>query len=400
MPRISLPPRDYPHLEFRRCWTLTPKSLLNLGRCETYIKCFGELPIDPTVQTELRKVSFERGAQATTAIEGNTLTEVELREMLAGKKLPESRAYQAQEVRNALDLMNQLWKDVVLDGKRQLLSVATICEFNRQVGKDLGPLYDGAPGKLRGDRRHVGRYLAPPPEYVEPLMDAYCSWLRDEFHFEPDRQSIQDAIVQAVVAHVFFEWIHPFADGNGRTGRMIEFYVLLRAGMPDISAHVLANHYNNSRSEYAAHFENARQKRDLTDFLDYAIQGLVDGLEKIWDKVHSHTFRVCWEAHVYRVFANYSDYHKRSIFKRRRQLALSMPIDKDFTLLEIARSSDLLAKEYLGKDHRCLKADFDKIIELQLAEASPIGAEGLYRATSDRLRANQIVPRARRHMPE
>lgn len=139
MPRNSLPPRDYPHLEFCRCWTLTSQSLLNLGRCETYIKCFGELPIDPTVQTELRRVSLERGALATTAIEGNTLTVDELREMLAGKKLPESRAYQAQEVRNALDLMNQLWQDVVLAGKRQLLSVATICEFNRQVGKDLGP---------------------------------------------------------------------------------------------------------------------------------------------------------------------------------------------------------------------------------------------------------------------
>jgi Fic family protein len=156
--------KDYPHLEFRRCWTLSERTILNLGKCDSLITCLGDLPVDPGVQADLRRVSFERGAQATTAIEGNTLTDAELRKVVAGKPLPESRTYQAKEVQNALDLMNALHLDVVVNNQRAPITPRFLCSLNRNIGKGLGPLYDGAPGKVRQDRRHVGRYLAPPPE--------------------------------------------------------------------------------------------------------------------------------------------------------------------------------------------------------------------------------------------
>jgi len=41
--------------------------------------------------------------------------------------------------------------------------------------------------------------------------------------------------------------IHPFGDSNGRTARLIEFYILLRAGLPDMVSHILSNHYNDTR---------------------------------------------------------------------------------------------------------------------------------------------------------
>ena len=96
-------------------------------------------------------------------------------------------------------------------------------------------------------------------------------------------------------------------------------------------------------------FDNARKKRSLTEFLGYAVQGLVDGLSEAWDKVRQHTFSMCWREHVFQTFSTYTDYHKIAIFKRRRELALSMPIDRIFTLMELARSSDKLAAAYLQK---------------------------------------------------
>jgi hypothetical protein len=116
--------QNYPHLEFRRCWDPSQKTLMNLGRCEAYIQCLGDLPIDPAAQGELRRRSFARGAQATTAIEGNTLTDEDLAKVLAGQQLPESRAFQEREVTNVLGLMNGLWKEVVGMGKCSILTVA------------------------------------------------------------------------------------------------------------------------------------------------------------------------------------------------------------------------------------------------------------------------------------
>jgi Fic family protein len=385
---------DYEHLrEFRKCWRLTVNSAINLGKCSAYIEALGALPITPDVQHTLRVVSFERGAQATTAIEGNTLSDEEVHQAVEGKPLPKSRQYQAQEVVNALGAMNSI-RDKVVGGQRSLVTPTLLCDWNRQIGKDLGPLYDGVPGKFRTDRRHVSRYLAPPHEAVPKLTSELCRWLKKEFGFGRQDQSIEDAIQQAIAAHVYFEWIHPFADGNGRTGRLLEFYILLRAGLPDITGHVLANHYNKSRIEYSASFDRAREKRDLTEFMEYAIQGMSDGLIATMRTVQVQSFRIAWESHVYHAFDSYTDYNKRTVFKRRRSLALAvLPFEEPFTSIELVRRSDFLAGEYMGKDRRVLKSDIQVLIDLQLLRPIEIEGATKYRANIQAL-AGSIPSRA------
>ncbi|WP_430454726.1 Fic family protein [Rhodopirellula europaea] len=376
---------------------------MNLGKCVAYIEALSNLPIPPEAQQSLRLVAFQRGAQATTRIEGNTLTDDEFQQILDGKQLPKSREYQAKEVTNALNAMNAIWDSVVGQSKLELITPKLLCRWNKMIGEELGPLYDGVPGRLRNDRRHVGRYLAPPPELIEDLLKQFCEWLKREFRFSDGEQPTDQAIVQAVVAHVFFEWIHPFADGNGRTGRLLEFYTLLRAGLPDVTVHVLANHYNKSRPEYASHFDNARKKRDLTEFLDYAIQGLCDGLQATLNVVQAESCAIAWESHVYRVFGGYSDYSKKSVFKRRRNLALAMPVGKDFSAIELVRGSDSLTKEYMGHDQRMLRNDVKLLMKLKLmVEADrdetrkQAAEEKLYKANIGPMLAKHLAGRAMR----
>jgi Fic family protein len=357
---------DFPHLEFKRCWSIDTECAMNLGRCEAYVQTLGALPIPPESQEKLRVVSFNRGAQATTAIEGNTLTDEELQQMLDGTPLSKSRAYQGIEVKNALDAMNSIWTKLVKESDIRPITPRLLCEWNKAIGKDLGPLYDGVPGRIRKDRRHVGRYLAPPPEDVPDLLERFCEWLKVEFRFGAKDSTVSEAIQQAVSAHVFFEWIHPFADGNGRTGRLLEFYILLRAGLPDISVHVLANHYNATRSEYTAHFDVARKKRNLSEFIKYAVQGLTDGLEDTLREVQRQSCRIAWESHVYKTFATYSDYNKRSVFKRRRMLALAMPIESPFSMMDLLRSSSDLMQAYLNHDERMIRNDAEVLLSLKL----------------------------------
>ena len=101
MAKTPYPLPDFPHLEFKRCWTLSESVNRNLGQCVAIVNCLGGVPVDPELQRELRTVSLQRGAVATTAIEGNTLSEAELQTVLSGKELPKSREYQAVEVLNA-----------------------------------------------------------------------------------------------------------------------------------------------------------------------------------------------------------------------------------------------------------------------------------------------------------
>ena len=96
-------------------------------------------------------------------------------------------------------------------------------------------------------------------------------------------------LVQAAIAHAQFETIHPFADGNGRTARLVEFHLLLETGIPSPAAHLLSNHYNQTRSEYYRQLDStSKSGGDILPFIQYAVQGFVDGLrsqlEYVWEQ--------------------------------------------------------------------------------------------------------------------
>src|SRR5262249_46614258 len=149
-----------------------------------------------------------------------------------------------------------------------------------------------------------------------------------------NNQTFADAVVQAIITHVYLEWIHPFGDGNGRTGRLLEFYILLRAGNPDIASHILSNFYNQTRSEYYRQLDQAGKTKDLSAFVRYAVQGYRDGLKGVMHAIANNNLKVSWRYLVYSAFADKS-YRKKSVFKRRRILALAIPPGDGLTLKEI-----------------------------------------------------------------
>ena len=91
--------REYPHLLFRKQWELTNKTLILLGQCEAYVKAINNTPIMPHYYKKLMRVSLIKGAQSTTAIEGNTLSDKEINDIMNGQKLPPSKEYQEIEVK-------------------------------------------------------------------------------------------------------------------------------------------------------------------------------------------------------------------------------------------------------------------------------------------------------------
>jgi DNA-binding transcriptional ArsR family regulator len=143
---------------------------------------------------------------------------------------------------------------------------------------------------------------------------------------------------------------------------------------------VLANHYNRSRTEYAGHFDSARQKRDLTGFISYAVQGMLDGLKATVDEIQDDIWRIVWRSHVYDVFADYTDYRKKVVFKRRRTLALSMP-SEPLTPEELLMQSTELVRQYLSMDRRTLMSDLDVLVQLGLVEEK----DGRYEPALQRL---------------
>lgn len=125
----------------------------------------------------------------------------------------------------------------------------------------------------------MGRYLGAPAEDCRYLLERLCVWLEDaDFTPQPGLELVY-AILKAIVAHVYLAWIHPFGDGNGRTARLMEFQILVVAGVPTPAAHLLSNYYNQTRAEYYRQLDAAsRSGGNLVAFTEYAVQGFVDAL--------------------------------------------------------------------------------------------------------------------------
>lgn len=382
---------DYPHLQFRRHWGLSPRICVALGECVGYVNALAEMPLRAVHRERLLGVALIKGAQATTAIEGNTLTDEEIEAIYEGHStVPPSREYQQIEVANVLQAMNDILQELVTAQDAERITPALLKRFHREIGKDLGEHFEAVPGQFRNAPRIVGPYRCPDSSDVPGLVDALCDWLQDEFRFYSGEQSMADAVVQAIVTHVYIEWIHPFGDGNGRTGRLVEFYVLLRAGYPDIASHILSNFYNQTRPQYYRKIDQARKENDLTCFIEYAIAGLRDGLKESLRTVQESQFETAWQRLVYDTFGEVQ-YRKKEVFKRRRQLLLSMPLDRELTLEELAVLTPDLARRYAARDVRALKRDIELGMDLGLLEEVSPGKR--YRANASQLL--QRMPRRR-----
>lgn len=352
------------HISFKKEWTLDNESSYMLGECDAYVKALTDIPLKPEYRDKLLRVSLIKGAQATTAIEGNTLSQEEIEKLDEGWKLPPSKEYLEIEVKNILSAFNQLLREIVIDDKARIITPDLIKEFHRMIGQNLGDHFDAIPGRFRDDNRVVGRYLAPDYKFVPGLVETLCNWLKSEFHYS-DGQSFSTLVIQAIITHVYIEWIHPFGDGNGRTGRLLEFYILLRTGLPSIVSHILSNFYNQTRPEYYRQLDMARKNRNLSAFIKYAVQGFRDGLNENLNLIQQSQFIIFWHNYIYEAFSDIK-YTKRDAFKRKRELILCMPINKELDVDQLIELNPSIAKRYATVNRATILRDIKELQDLNL----------------------------------
>jgi len=351
------------HISFKVSWKLSEKAVNLLGQCYAYIDSILNMPIRPDYHRQLLTVSLNKGALATTAIEGNTLTEEELSQILSGKNLAPSKRYLQTEVENIIAAFNTILKELVEEKSPTIISPELIKRFNEMVGRNIGETFGGNPGQLRRRNVTVGAYRPPSFEKVEGMVKKLCEWLLKEFHYGRE-QTFDYAVIEAVVTHVYIAWIHPFLDGNGRTARLIEFYLLMRAGVPSIASHILSNHYNNTRNEYYRQLQSTSETGDISAFIEYALEGFRDGLENTIKVIHKDLTELTWKNYVHDEIEKMQDEGKNlKTMRRIRQLAYYIPADRFYSIDEIKFLNKKIAEEYIKLNEITLRRDLDLLAE-------------------------------------
>ena len=93
-------------------------------------------------------------------------------------------------------------------------------------------------------------------------------------------------VLSSAILHFRFEAIHPFADGNGRTGRALALWEFYRRGFDSHHLFSVDEFYWEDRPRYYTALQAVRtQKDDLTLWLEYSAEGLTQTLERVWQRI-------------------------------------------------------------------------------------------------------------------
>lgn len=385
--------RSHPWITFQvdlhtapaRLWTLLGQAVARCGQ-------IAGSALPPGAADEMQSLYLVKGVQATTAIEGNTLSTEQIRDRIQGRlPLPPSQEYLGREVDNVLEACGEV-AEAIVGGVRIQLTAEWIAARNRQVLDGLEDhLEEGVvPGEIPAHAVGVGHYRGAPRTDCGFLMEHLCTWLEQEpglSMFEQEQEDrIATAILHSIIAHLYIAWIHPFGDGNGRTARLVEFMLLARAGVPLTSAQILSNHYNLTRAEYYRQLDRSSRARegqgDPIGFLLYGLQGFVDGLVKQCDEIDAIQLSIAWKHFV---FDRFRQERRSPALNRRREIALALTDrpQRAAARTELRRLDPTVAEFYAGKTDKTLTRDINWLLKENLIEKR----HGGYRARVDRMRS-------------
>lgn len=360
--------RTHPWISFRfDLGRAHPQLWLGLGEAVSKCEHISRVPLRPSTAETLHRIYLAKGVAATTAIEGNTLSEAEVLRMVEGEQsVVPSKQYLKQEVDNVIAVCNSIGRDVA-EGTLPSLTLELLCGYNRKLLNAL-PAGEGVvPGAIRTHSVVVGSvYRGAPANDCAYLVDRLCSWLDGpDFEAPPGLETVY-AVIKAVVAHLYLAWIHPFGDGNGRVARLLEFHILLAAGIPSPAAHLLSNHYNQTRGEYYRQLEYASKSGgDILPFLAYAVQGFVDGLREQLEYIWTQQWDVVWRNYVHEAFKNKTGESQ----DRQRKLVLDLGAHEEW--IDVGKVVELtprLAKAYAKKTTKTAQRDLNALVKMGLVE--------------------------------
>ncbi len=218
----------------------------------------------------LQKDTRTRNVHASTAIEGNPLTLEEVRALEEGRDAARPDARAQREALNCFAGLRYVEEHAGTETVRH----DDVFALHRILA--AGVMDQGEAGRYRTMQVQVGGYLPPAPSDVSGLMFELLDW----WNRAADDLS---PVLSSAVLHYRFEAIHPFADGNGRTGRALAIWELYWRGFDTHHIFSVDEFYWEDRPRYYAALQAVREHGDdLTSWLEYCAEGLSRTLENVW----------------------------------------------------------------------------------------------------------------------
>lgn len=229
-------------------------------------RLFSSLPLLPDVAAQLEKETLVTSIHGTDTIEGGALSEDEILQVIEStqeitqedhkRRITNlSEAYQFAE-NEALQTSNDTEHTFKVSESFILSLHHLISGGINDVRYQPGQYRDNPKGKITkvGDADHGGAYKPPQAHIdIKLLMGKFVEWINSE------ELTTLPTLIRAPLAHYYFERIHPFQDGNGRVGRLLEKTILIASG-DKYASRAIDRYYLDNIDNYFSAFNRPRKE--------------------------------------------------------------------------------------------------------------------------------------------
>lgn len=216
---------------------------------------------------KLRRDNRVKTIHASLAIENNTLSLEQVTDIINGKRVL-GAPDEICEVKNAFEayekllLMNPFSIEDMLVAHKILMNDLT---------REAGMFRNGGVGIFAGE---ILVHMAPPAEHVPKLIKDLIEWTKEAMDVHP--------LIKSSVFHYEFEFIHPFADGNGRMGRMWQT-LLLYQWKPIFGWLPLETLIKERQEKYYKVLGECDHDANSGKFIEFSLQAIYDTLKEIFE---------------------------------------------------------------------------------------------------------------------
>lgn len=200
-------------------------------------------------------------AKDSSAIENIVTTHDSIYKVLTESGFKEDAAKEVVDYRSAI------WRGYEIIKEKEFISTNVLVELHAMIEPNKTGIRKTSGTKLVNSK--TGEIIYTPPQSESEIRDLLKN-LEDYINTEDET----DPLIKMALIHYQFESIHPFYDGNGRTGRILNVLYLVLNKLLDSSILYLSNYINKNKDEYYRLFTEFRENNNYEDWIIYILKGI------------------------------------------------------------------------------------------------------------------------------
>ena len=265
---------------------------------------------------------------------------------------PVNTSLAAKEV---VDYRAAIWQGYELIKEKGMINTNIIIKIQEKVEHNQAGIRSTPGTVIKNDI--TGEIVHVPPQEKEKILK-YMKNLEDYINNDSD---MVDPLIKLAMIHYQFESIHPFYDGNGRTGRIINILYLVLKELIDTPILYLSKYIIRNKIEYYKLFQETRETGNFEDWIIYMLVGIEEMAEEtisIINKIRDEILRMKYELR-----------EKTKLYSKELLEALFFEFYTKIPYI----------KEQLGISDKTAQKYLDTLVELGFLTTEKIGRERIYK---------------------